>query len=118
MELTGTIERIEQEKQVTDKFKKREFVIMTDKNTDYPQSIQLECTQANCDILDNFTVGQDVTVQINLRGRNWTNPEGIVKTFNTLQAWKIEALTASEPIGEIPVSAVVVEPEPTDDLPF
>lgn len=123
MELQGTIERIEDEKQITDKFKKREFVIITEKDTDYPQFISLECTQDKCSLLDSFTVGSEVKVSINVRGRNWTNPEGIVKTFNTLQAWRIELegedVRGADDVKETmkPESTKVEDTEP-DDLPF
>jgi translation initiation factor IF-3 len=41
--------------------------------------------------LDSFTEGQKVKVAINLRGREWVNPQGESVYFNTIQGWKIEA---------------------------
>lgn len=123
MELKGTIERIEQVKKVTDKFIKREFVIVTDKDTDYPQFILLECVQDKCILLDSFSVGSEVKVSINVRGRNWTSPDGDLRTFNTLQAWRIELegeAEAPRPVAEKIQEAkdVKVEDLPEDDLPF
>jgi len=108
MELKGNIKLIKQEQQITDKFKKRELVITTDANSDYPQHVLVEFTQDKCDLLNNVTVGQEVTVSINVRGREWSAPDGSVKYFNTLQGWK---LTASE-------SQPVPTNEVDDDLPF
>ena len=93
-------------------FKKRELVVVTDDQ--YPQTILLEFVQDKCDILDKYKVGDDVTVGINLRGREWVNPEGVVKYFNTIQGWRIEKGT-----GENSDSAKVEEARAeVDDLPF
>lgn len=88
MELTGKIKLIRPTQEVSASFKKREFVITTDEQ--YPQDIQLEFTQDKCDLLNDVQVGQQVTVGINIRGREWINPQGEARYFNTLQAWKID----------------------------
>lgn len=87
MEITGTIKIIKNTQTITDAFKKREFVVET--HGEYPQPILIEMVQDKCDLLNKFGVGQDVTVSINIRGREWTNPQGEVKYFNSLQGWKI-----------------------------
>ena len=92
MEITGKLKTINLTQQVSDKFQKREFVVETDLHTDYPQTILLELSQDKCDIIDAYEVGQDIKVEFNLRGRQWTNQQGEVKTFNTLSAWKIQPL--------------------------
>ena len=56
---------------------------------DYPQPLQFEMVQDRCELLDSFEVGQEVEIFFDLRGREWTNPQGQVKYFNTLQAWKL-----------------------------
>jgi len=89
MELTGVIKLVRDTQEVSASFKKREFVITTEEQ--YPQDIQLEMTQAKCDELDFFPVGSKVKVSINVRGREWINPQGEAKYFNTLQGYKIEA---------------------------
>lgn len=88
MELLGKIKVINAEQQVSATFKKREFVVTSSEQ--YPQHILLELNQDKCDLLNSYSVGQDVKVSINLRGRSWTNPQGEEKFFNTIQAWKIE----------------------------
>ena len=123
MEVTGKI-KVKNETQTfgSNGFRKREFVITTDEQ--YPQHIQLEFVQDKCDLLDKFEVGQDVKVSINLRGREWKNPEGVAKYFNTIQGWRIESLTQSSnnntPTDETNVSTMVTSGslEQPDDLPF
>ena len=89
--LTGTIKVANKTVQVTDKFSKREFVV-TDEDGMYPQDISFQLSQDNCVKLDGFVAGDKIEVSFNLRGREWTSPQGEVKYFNTLDCWKIEAV--------------------------
>jgi len=89
-ELTGIIKVIKDTQTISGSFCKREFVVTT--QGEYPQDIQLEFTQDNCVQLDANEVGQEVTVNFNIRGREWINPEGEAKYFNTLQAWNISEI--------------------------
>ena len=92
-------------------FKVLEFVVKTD-DKDYPQLLSLQSTGDTAEnVLKYNKVGQRVDVSINLRGREWTNPEGVVKVFNTIEAWKV--FKAGEDFK--PKDAVVEE---TSDLPF
>jgi len=90
--LKGELKVINDTRQVSDKFKLREFVLTTE--GDYPQVIQFQASQDKTELLDTLKVGQQVEVFFNLRGREWTNAEGIVKVFNTLDAWKIDLLSS------------------------
>lgn len=70
-------------------FKIIEFVVKTD-DGDYPQLLSLQSTGDKADNVLKFNkVGQRVDVSVNLRGREWINPEGVVKYFNTIEAWKV-----------------------------
>jgi len=99
-------------------FKSRNVVVTTDEQ--YPQHIQVQFVQDKCDVLNGYEVGQNVTIGINLRGREWTNPKGEVVYFNTIQGWKI---SKSEQTNEMPTAEAFApatnlnEDEP-DDLPF
>jgi len=107
-------------------FRKREVVVTTEEQ--YPQSIMVEFVQDKTDLLNSFTVGQNVKISINLRGREWTNPQGEVKYFNSIQGWRIEGQeqAAAEATPEMPPMppADAFEPatdlnvEDKDDLPF
>ena len=89
MEIKGTIKKISQTVEISDRFRKREFVIEYSNNPEYPQFIQFEMVQDRCEFLDKFKEGQKVEIFFDLRGREWTSPQGEIKYFNTLQAWKI-----------------------------
>jgi len=124
MEITGKIKKIDETKSYgTSGFKKRELVVTTDEQ--YPQMLLVEFVQDKCDLLNNYNVGEDVKVSINLRGREWVNPEGEAKYFNAIQGWRIEKLETGAPTEIPPIEAVdafepadnVTDEEP-DDLPF
>lgn len=88
MEYQGTVVKIGQTVQVSDKYKKREFIV-TDNAKSYPQFISFQLGQDKCDIIEPIKIGDEVTVKFNLRGRAWTNPQGETKYFNSLDAWAI-----------------------------
>jgi len=118
MEVLGKIKKIDETKTFGESgFRKREVVITTDEQ--YPQMLNIEFVQDKCDILDKYKVGQDVKVHINLRGREWINPEGVAVYFNTIQGWRIELAngeTASANVASgTPAAEGQAEP---DDLPF
>ena len=79
-------------------FRKREMVVTTDEQ--YPQHIMIEFTQDKCDLLNNYKVGEPVKVSINLRGREWVNPQGETKYFNSIQGWRIEKMQPEAPQGQ------------------
>ena len=98
MEVSGKIHVINPPTQVTASFKKQELVIATDEQ--YPQFILINFAQDKCDLLDKYVVGQDVKVNINLRGREWVNPQGETKYFNDIQGWRIERTSGAEQPNE------------------
>src|SRR5690606_1426807 len=119
MELTGKIKVLNETQNIGDNgFRKREVVITTEEQ--YPQHILVEFIQDKCDLLDCFVVGQEVKINLNLRGREWVNPEGVAKYFNAIQGWRIELLNSEQPIPHAqqeqePVSFI---DDPDNDLPF
>ena len=42
--------------------------------------------------IDFWSIFSDVRIGINLRGREWVNPEGQTKYFNSIQGWRIDQL--------------------------
>ena len=89
MDITGILKVKNEAQQVSEKFKKREFVL-TDNSSQYPQHVSFQLTQDKCNLIDNYNVGAEIKVHFNLRGREWTSPQGEIKYFNTLEAWRIE----------------------------
>jgi hypothetical protein len=89
METTGKLVEVFETQQVSDKFKKRDFVLEIAENPQYPETVKFELQQDKCSLIDNYQQGTEITVSFNLRGRSWTNPQGVKQYFNTLQAWKV-----------------------------
>jgi len=108
----GTLKVIKDTQVVSDKFKKRE-VVLVDDSGQYPQTLQLQSTQDRVSIFDSCKEGDRVEVSFNLNGREWTNPQGEVKVFNTLDAWKITPIE-----GATTENAETFVAEGDDDLPF
>lgn len=132
MEVSGRIKMIDETKSFGGNgFRKRELVVTTDEQ--YPQHIMIEFTQDKCDLLNNYNVGEPVKVSINLRGREWVNPQGETKYFNSIQGWRIEKMQAEAPAQQgyqqqqmppAPTAQDSFQPatnyreEEHDDLPF
>ena len=123
MEVTGKIKLINETQTFgASGFRKRELVLTTDEQ--YPQMLAIEFIQDKTDLLNSFQVGQDVKVSINLRGREWINPQGEAKYFNSIQGWRIENLAQAAPsqenlppVEQFQTTDDFTENEP-DDLPF
>ncbi len=130
MEVTGILKLKQETQQVKDSFKKREFVLTIDHTSQYPQHVTFQLTQDKTSIIDNYNVGEEIKVSFNLRGREWTSPQGDVKYFNTIDAWRIERVqnqkaapsTQSVSTSDVnPATAIVSDFSKTtaeDDLPF
>jgi hypothetical protein len=89
MDVTGRLKMIDETKAFgANGFRKRDVVVTTDEQ--YPQHIMIEFTQDKCDLLNTYKEGEAVKVGINLRGREWVNPQGETKYFNSIQGWRIE----------------------------
>ena len=125
MEVQGRIKMVgETQTFGSNGFRKREIVVTTEEQ--YPQHIMVEFVQDKTDLLNSYQVGQQVKININLRGREWVNPQGETKYFNSIQGWRIEALQAEAAGGNVPPVPPMDAFEPAgdlkeedhDDLPF
>lgn len=125
MEVKGKLIEIYDTAQISDRFQKREFVIEYAENPQYPEFIKFESVQDKCAMLDEYTLGDEVIVYFNLKGRKWTDRQGETKYFNSLQAWRMQkgGETSSSPSptheasshSDLPFSD---EGGDEDDLPF
>lgn len=124
-EITGKIIDISPVNQVSDKFRKREFVIEkkdaggTAVFIDY---IKFQLVQDKCDLINESYLNEEVRIWFNLRGNRWEK-EGRVNYFTNLDAWKIEKLSEAEPAGQRPAVRNILEDAPPEidelsDLPF
>ena len=125
MEVQGSIKVIGEVQEISATFKKRELVVSTDEQ--YPQTLSIEFIQDKTDLLNKFEIGQNVKVSINLRGREWENPQTKeIKYFNSIQGWRIELLENSNSDDDLPPldnlspfePASETNDEDLDDLPF
>jgi hypothetical protein len=121
LEAAGRIHLLNETQQVTERFRKREFVVELADNPRYPQLVQFQLTGDRCENLEGFQVGDEVKIEFSLRGREWTSPKGEIRYFNSLDVWAVEkvggAQGADNPFGGPPGDDV---PPPTDDddIPF
>ena len=105
MQASGKLHVIKEAQQVTERFRKREFVLELSENARYPQFVAFQLTGDRCEGIDDFKVGDEVQVEFSLRGREWKSPSGEVKYFNSLDVWNIErAGGAQSRDGEPPFS--------------
>lgn len=117
--ITGVIKSIGKTESMTTKkgteFRKRDAVIEFDRETQYPQCRKVQFTQDRCDILDGYKAGEEVTVHVNLGGREYEKKDatGAVVSkdvFNTDTAWRIQRGA----VAETPTTAATTG----DDVPF
>lgn len=126
MELQGTVKKIFEIQTFASGFQKRELILLTQEQ--YPQPISIEFLSEKIALLDNLSEGDQIKVGINIRGREWTNPEGQVKYFNSITGWRLEKVSES---SFEPTQAISIETsqntmsadnpfsdEEDDDLPF
>ena len=123
MEISGKIKWIDEIRTYgSNGFRKKELVITTQEQ--YPQNILIEFTQEKCELLDKYEIDDNIKIGINIRGREWINPEGQTKYFNSIQGWRIEK-TEIPDIENKPESLTTNTKPPSqdvneeeDDLPF
>jgi len=111
MQVTGIIKHIGDLHKVSDKFQKQEVVLTIEPISPYPQHVQFECKQDKCNLLSPLNVGDDVTIDFNLNGREWNGEQGI-KYFNTLDVWRIKTNNQADQ-KTIPLPSNNIQ-----DLPF
>lgn len=121
----GKLHEIFDEQQVSEKFKKREFVLEIPDGA-YTQFIKFQLTQDKCSLIDNFKVGDEVKVAFNLSGKPFTK-NGTTMYFTNLGAWRVEAANGAAPANNsgnsnsnyaAPAAASFVMDEADNDLPF
>lgn len=88
MKLFAQIHRIEKETSFNDgKFRTVKLVLKTVEQ--YSQVIPIQFENEKIELLKDFKVGQNVTVDYNLRGKEYTKLDGTLDCFITLAGWKI-----------------------------
>ncbi len=123
MQIRGKIHEIGTTLQVTESFKKRDLVIAYADNPQFVEYLTFQAMQERVLLFDKLRIGQDVEVSFNIKGRPWTNKDGMTTYFNTLVAWRITPLQAQQSSKQPNAGAVEMPPQMEnldydDDLPF
>jgi hypothetical protein len=125
MEVTGIIKAKFDTIVVSDRFKKRDFVLTIEPSSPYPQHVSFQLVQDKVSLIDNLKVGDEIKVLFNLKGREWVSPQGETKYFNTIDAWRIEKVGAGSSSSSSSSSQAENTAPPVfnstaidDDLPF
>jgi hypothetical protein len=142
LEVTGKLLAKYDTQQVSEKFKKREFVIELAEEINgniYTNFAKMQLVQNKCDIIDRFKEGEQVKVSFNIKGNRWER-DGKVNYITNLDAWRVESASAapgnSQGQGSAPsynnnggnnnsgsgnyngAASFNPSPETIDDLPF
>jgi hypothetical protein len=125
MEIRGKVHEIGAIQQVTESFKKRDLIVAYAENPQFVEYIRFESTQDRVNIFDNLAIGDEIEVSFNLRGRPWTNKDGVTTYFNSLVAWRVTKLAntgtaaAAPGFAEMPAPVDITSSgADDDDLPF
>jgi hypothetical protein len=98
--LNGTVIVKNETQVISDKFKKREFVIEKKETSpngyEFVDTIKFQLLQDKCNVLDAIAIGDEVTVSFNVKGNKWEK-DGKTSYFVNLDAWRIDKLTAAPP---------------------
>ena len=82
----------------------------------YPQLVLFQLTGDRCQNIDPYKLGDNVTVEFNVRGREWESPSGEIKYFNSLDAWTVTTNSGSA-AEQPPYESETPWPE-NEDVPF
>ena len=122
MEIKGKVHEIGALQQVSDTFKKRDLIIEYAENPTYPEYLKFEAIQDKTALFDVLKPGDEVEVSFNLRGRPWTNKEGVTSYFNSMVVWRLTQLTNTAPVTTTPPTIAQADLATSsgedDDLPF
>lgn len=124
-ELTGKLIEKFDTSQISDSFKKREFVIerveSSSSGMEFTDQIKFQLTQDRCAIIDSVEINEEIRVSFNIRGRRWVKDDR-VSYFTNLEAWKIEKIAGVPeelPPPMVPPGEEDIPPDNgSDDLPF
>src|SRR5437763_648642 len=98
LEVTGKLHVKYGAQQVSERFKKREFVLELAEEINgnvYTNYAKMQLVQNKCDILDKFNEGDMVKVSFNIKGNKWEK-DGKVNFITNLDAWRIENAGAAQ----------------------
>ena len=118
-ELTGKVIDIQPIQQVSDKFRKREFVIEKQENSStaiFVDYVKFQLVQDKCDLINDSFMNTEVKVSFNIKGNKWER-DGKVNYFTNLDAWRIERVDQAAATPQSTPSTPNTTSNDTNDLP-
>ncbi|MCL1910364.1 MAG: DUF3127 domain-containing protein [Kiritimatiellaeota bacterium] len=131
---TGTVKKVGDVQSFASGFTKRELIVTSEEER-FPQNVAFEFLKERADMLEGVNESDRVTVHFDISSREWTAPDGAVKYFTSLRAWKLDkadesggaaaarpaaaprpATSSAAPAAAMPKDAATAEGN--DDLPF
>ncbi len=123
-EVKGKVIEVGAVQQVSDKFRKREFVIEVAEQgaggREFVDYIKFQCVQDRCELLSDDLLNMNVKVSFNLKGNKWER-DGKINYFTNLDAWRIERSSGDDEIENTPpplMDDLPPDNEEFEDLPF
>lgn len=125
MEISGKVKAVLDQQTFGSGFTKREVVVTTQEQ--YPQHLLVEFVQDKVSLLSDLSEGDEVTIGINLRGREWQAPDGSIKYFNSIQGWRLDkkgmgqgaqSIAPPPSVEDLGGTDFTADAEEMDDLPF
>lgn len=121
-DLEGKMYLIKDVQVITEKFKKREFVVVT--NNKYPEYIKFQLMNDSVDLTDQFPLNSDVKVSFKVSGKEYQKkgpdgtPIGDVMFFTNLNAIGMESMGTNTKSSPKPAIKFDNSADDDDDLPF
>lgn len=111
-EAVGTLYKVFPEQQITERFRKREFILSIQDGM-YVQLVKFTLKQDRCTLIEGYKLGAELKVTFSISGREVQGKEGEPLYFTSLDAWKIE------PLKDAPMGQDLSNPfDSSDDVPF
>jgi hypothetical protein len=137
LEIKGNLEQKSDTVQVSDKFKKREFVLAIHEEINgnlYTNYAKFQLSQNKCDLIDRCQLGELLKVSFNVKGNSWER-DGKVNYITNLDVWRVDSLGVAQQPQQQPQQQPAQQyqppapppqlqygnypsPEILDDLPF
>jgi hypothetical protein len=123
-EITGKVVEVLPVVQVSDKFRKREFVIEkkeTGGGAVFVDFIKFQLVQDKCELVNESFLHDEIKIWFNIKGNRWER-DGKVNYFTNLDAWKIERASGAGAQQATPGTSTMDDIPPENDelsdLPF
>jgi hypothetical protein len=120
IKIEGTITAIHPVEVKSEKFSVQRFAVKENAEQ-YPNTFEVQCTGKTIGILNDYKVGENVVVNANLNGREYTSKSGQQGVFMSLGLWKIEKSGSAQSAPQKNSNKIDVNANPIGDdgsLPF